>query len=54
MALYNPSRAPPHDPSRHDAFARPPEVLGGWLPLIIATIVSIAIMAMFYSPLRPF
>ena len=54
MALYNPARAPPHDPSTQDAFARPPEVFGGWLPLIIATIVSIAIMAMFYSPLRPF
>ena len=54
MALYNPSRAPPIVPSTRDAFARPPEVLGGWLPLIIATIVSIAIMAMFYSPLRPF
>jgi hypothetical protein len=54
MALYNPARAPPHDPSTQDAFARPPEVFGGWLPLIIATIVSIAIMTMFYSPLRPF
>jgi hypothetical protein len=54
MALDNLSRAPPPHPSTHDAFARPPEVVGGWLPLIIATIVSIAIMAMFYSPLRPF
>jgi hypothetical protein len=42
MALYNPSRAPPHD-----AFARPPEVLGGWLPLIIASIVSFTALAVF-------
>ena len=47
MALYNSSRAPPHNPSTNDAFARPPEVLGGWLPLIIASIISFAALAMF-------
>ena len=42
MALDNPSRAPPHD-----AFARPPEALGGWLPLIIALTISFAALAIF-------
>lgn len=54
MTLYNPSRAPPLHSRTLGTFPRPPEVLGGWLPLITATIVSMAIMAMFYSPLRPF
>lgn len=47
MALDNPSRAPPPVPSTNDAFARPPEVLGGWLPLIIASIISFAALARF-------
>jgi hypothetical protein len=52
MALYNAPRLP-LDPTAAVALERPPEALGGWLPLIVASVVSIAIIAMLYSPLGP-
>jgi hypothetical protein len=52
MALYNAPR-PRLDPTAAVALGRPPEALGGWLPLIVAAIVSIAIIAVLYSPFGP-
>ncbi len=52
MALSNPPR-PQLDPTAAIAVGRPREALGGWLPLIVASIVSIAIIAMLYSPVGP-
>lgn len=43
MTSDNTSRATLRD----DAFARPQEVLGGWVPLIIASIISFAALAAF-------
>lgn len=37
----------PRDPNGPIALARPPEYLGGWLPLFFSAAVALAIMAMF-------
>jgi hypothetical protein len=52
MALYNAPRTIP-DPNAPVALGRPPEALGGWIPLIVSSAIVLAIMAVFYSPLGP-
>ncbi len=48
MALYNAPPAIP-DPNAPVALGRPPESLGGWLPLLLSAATAIAIMAVFYA-----
>ena len=35
------------DPNEPVALTRPPEYLGGWLPLLLSAAIALAIMAMF-------
>lgn len=51
MALFNASGA--SDPNELVALARPPEYLGGWLPLVFSAAITLAIMAMFYPGSSP-
>ena len=46
MALNAPTRDPLVKPAAAVALGRPPEVLGGWLPLVAASTISIVILAM--------
>ena len=46
MALNAPTRDPLVKPAPAVALGRPPEVLGGWLPLVAASTISIVILAM--------
>ena len=51
MALNAPTRDPLVKPAPVVALGRPPEVLGGWLPLIAASTISIVILAMLLPSL---
>jgi hypothetical protein len=46
--MIAPTRDPLVKPAAAVALGRPPEVLGGWLPLIAASIISIIMLAMLY------
>jgi hypothetical protein len=50
-AVHPPRKIP--DPNAPIALGRPPEALGGWIPLIVSSAIVLAIMAVFYSPLGP-
>lgn len=47
MALYNAPPALASDPNVPAALGRPPEFLGGWLPLVFSVAIALTIMAVF-------
>jgi hypothetical protein len=53
MALFNAPPALASDPNEPVALGRPPEYLGGWLPLVFSAAVALAIMAVFYAVTSP-
>ena len=49
MALFNAPRALASDPNAPVALGRPPEYLGGWLPLVFSAVIAAAILVVFYA-----